>query len=198
MRRRYTASLLLASMLFAAIPQANPIADVSIVAEAHGGRTDSSGGHKDNKNASGLGSYHYHCGGYPAHLHTGGVCPYRSGSTTAETKAPAETKASTEVRSSAETQTRSSTETNTSATTGQTTETAAQEVPQTAAARQITPGWHKDDIGWKYYYADLTYAKGKWELISERFYCFDENGYLYISTYTPDGYWVDENGEWRE
>lgn len=47
-----------------------------IVAEAHSGRTDSSGGHHDNKNKSGLGSYHYHCGGNPAHLHTGGVCPY--------------------------------------------------------------------------------------------------------------------------
>lgn len=45
---------------------------------AHGGRTDASGGHKDNKNASGLGPYHYHCGGYPAHLHNGGVCPYAS------------------------------------------------------------------------------------------------------------------------
>lgn len=45
---------------------------------AHSGRTDSSGGHKDNKNKSGLGSYHYHCGGYPAHLHTNGICPYSS------------------------------------------------------------------------------------------------------------------------
>lgn len=44
---------------------------------AHSGRTDSSGGHRDNKNKSGLGSYHYHCGGYPAHLHTYGYCPYR-------------------------------------------------------------------------------------------------------------------------
>lgn len=43
---------------------------------AHSGKTDSSGGHKDNKNKSGLGSYHYHCGGYPAHLHTNGYCPY--------------------------------------------------------------------------------------------------------------------------
>ena len=33
------------------------------LAFAHSGRTDSSGGHKDNKNVSGLGSYHYHCGG---------------------------------------------------------------------------------------------------------------------------------------
>jgi len=43
---------------------------------AHSGRTDGSGGHRDNKNKSGLGSYHYHCGGYPPHLHNNGVCPY--------------------------------------------------------------------------------------------------------------------------
>ncbi|WP_346897441.1 YHYH domain-containing protein [Clostridium sp. UBA7503] len=40
---------------------------------AHSGRTDSNGGHKDNKNASGLGGYHYHHGLGP-HLHPGGVC----------------------------------------------------------------------------------------------------------------------------
>ncbi len=52
------------------------IAFMPMVAFAHSGRTDSSGGHRDNKNKSGLGSYHYHCGGHPAHLHTNGVCPY--------------------------------------------------------------------------------------------------------------------------
>ncbi len=52
---------------------------MSMSAFAHGGKTDGSGGHKDNKNKSGLGGYHYHCGGYPAHLHTNGVCPYKSG-----------------------------------------------------------------------------------------------------------------------
>ena len=51
---------------------------------AHSGRTDGSGGHKDNKNKSGLGGYHYHCGGYPAHLHSGGVCPYKGGGTTSK------------------------------------------------------------------------------------------------------------------
>lgn len=51
---------------------------VSLNSYAHSGRTDSSGGHKDNKNKSGLGNYHYHCGGYPAHLHKNGVCPYTS------------------------------------------------------------------------------------------------------------------------
>jgi len=54
---------------------------IACSATAHSGRTDSSGGHRDNKNKSGLGSYHYHHG-YGAHLHPGGVCPYSSGATT--------------------------------------------------------------------------------------------------------------------
>ena len=56
------------------------VISISINAYAHSGRTDANGGHRDNKNKSGLGSYHYHCGGYPAHLHTNGVCPYSSSS----------------------------------------------------------------------------------------------------------------------
>ena len=43
---------------------------------AHSGRTDSSGGHWNNS----TGTYHYHCGGYPAHSHSGGVCPYKTSS----------------------------------------------------------------------------------------------------------------------
>lgn len=54
------------------------IISLSISSFAHSGRTDSSGGHRDNKNKSGLGGYYYHCGGHPAHLHSGGVCPYNS------------------------------------------------------------------------------------------------------------------------
>ena len=56
------------------------IISIGVNAYAHSGRTDSSGGHKDNNNKSGLGSYHYHCEGHPAHLHTNGVCPYSSSS----------------------------------------------------------------------------------------------------------------------
>ena len=40
-------------------------------ASAHSGRTDAAGGHWD----SSAGEYHYHHG-YPAHQHTGGICPY--------------------------------------------------------------------------------------------------------------------------
>ena len=53
---------------------------IQINTYGHSGRTDTNGGHKDNKNKSGLGSYHYHCGGHPAHLHANGVCPYTSSS----------------------------------------------------------------------------------------------------------------------
>lgn len=67
-------SCLVLSTAMPVIPGTSPI-----IAEAHPGRTDSQGGHHDYKNRSGLGSYHYHCGGYPAHLHENGVCPYKSG-----------------------------------------------------------------------------------------------------------------------
>lgn len=65
---------------------------------AHSGRTDSNGGHKDKKNKSGLGSYHYHCGGHPAHLHTNGVCPYSTTKTENTTKSsvPASTTTTTQ------------------------------------------------------------------------------------------------------
>lgn len=52
------------------------------VSFAHSGRTDSSGGHHDYNNISGLGYYHYHCGGHPAHLHPNGICPYSSAAKT--------------------------------------------------------------------------------------------------------------------
>ena len=47
------------------------LAMFSVCVYAHPGRTDSNGGHYDNKN----GGYHYHHG-YPAHSHVNGACPY--------------------------------------------------------------------------------------------------------------------------
>ncbi len=67
---------------------------MSLSVIAHSGRTDSSGGHKDNKNKSGLGPYHYHCGGYPAHLHSGGVCPYKGGSSSSSSSSKSSTSSS--------------------------------------------------------------------------------------------------------
>lgn len=78
MKKRKTAAFLAALMICAWVPQAVPGDFGVLVAEAHSGRTDRYGGHRDNKNKSGLGSYHYHCGGHPAHLHENGICPYAS------------------------------------------------------------------------------------------------------------------------
>lgn len=62
---------------------------------AHSGRTDANGGHKDNQNKSGLGSYHYHCGGYPAHLHDGGICPYSGAASTVSSSSSQSTSTTT-------------------------------------------------------------------------------------------------------
>lgn len=89
MRKRILSFMVAVLIGFASVSVAVP--DVALTVEAHSGRTDARGGHKDNKNASGLGSYHYHCGGYPAHLHPNGVCPYAAGSVQAAPTAQQET-----------------------------------------------------------------------------------------------------------
>ena len=72
--------VLVAVLLSITIVMPSYVTDSALTVQAHSGRTDSRGGHKDNKNKSGLGSYHYHCGGHPAHLHTNGECPYDNSS----------------------------------------------------------------------------------------------------------------------
>lgn len=75
------------------------IISIGVNVYAHSGRTDSSGGHKDNKNKSGLGSYHYHCGGHPAHLHTNGVCPYSSSSSSSKSSTSSSSSSGTKTTS---------------------------------------------------------------------------------------------------
>ena len=98
MKKNKTAAFLAALMVSACAPQTFLGASNVIVAEAHSGRTDANGGHRDKKNVSGLGSYHYHCGGHPAHLHTNGVCPYGkyTGALGSAAAAPASAKTKTE------------------------------------------------------------------------------------------------------
>lgn len=77
--KKFTKRLLVIFSCFTMTTTAIPFTNTfTLVAEAHQGRTDSSGGHRDNKNKSGLGSYHYHHG-YSAHLHPNGICPYEAG-----------------------------------------------------------------------------------------------------------------------
>lgn len=76
--KKFLVTLIAVLVLTAITAPASQSPDFLLVTEAHSGRTDSNGGHHDYKNVSGLGSYHYHCGGHPAHLHPNGKCPYAS------------------------------------------------------------------------------------------------------------------------
>jgi len=71
---------------------------MTLIVSAHSGRTDGQGGHKDNQNKSGLGSYHYHHG-YGPHLHPNGVCPYSSNVTTSSSSSSSNTSSSSAVDS---------------------------------------------------------------------------------------------------
>lgn len=78
MKKRKTAAFLAALMVCAWVPQAVP-GDIGVlVAEAHSGVQTGTAATGTIKTRAGLGSYHYHCGGHPAHLHENGVCPYAS------------------------------------------------------------------------------------------------------------------------
>ena len=80
MRKKYLPLLIMVAFAFTSMPSINPIADTTIVAEAHGNH----GGHH------GCGSSyqsdirengHYHCGGHSAHSHENGICPYNTSET---------------------------------------------------------------------------------------------------------------------
>ena len=56
--------------------------------------------------------------------------------------------------------------------------------------------WEQTNGAWKYKNDDGSYVKGAWQWIDGKCYCFDANGNMYANTTTPDGYLVNENGEW--
>ena len=117
----------------------------SSVCFAHSGRTDSSGGHKDNKNASGLGSYHYHCGGYPAHLHTGGVCPYTGGGSTSSSSTSSSSSSSSTTTTTVQNNVTSIKVSDTSVElkVGESFEVTAEALPSTAEDKTLT--WESND-----------------------------------------------------
>lgn len=106
---------------------------------AHSGRTDSNGGHKDNKNVSGLGSYHYHCGGNPPHLHTNGVCPYSSSKATKSTSSNSNSSSSgASNKSSSSSTSKSSTASSTSSSYSSTTSSASNTNTNTTTTKPTT------------------------------------------------------------
>lgn len=81
-----------------------------------------------------------------------------------------------------------------------------------------SPGgaWLKDDTGWWYCNADKSYTTNGWQYIDGHWYYFNSSGYMVTgwvswndnwyycgadgamltNAYTPDGYYVNENGIW--
>ena len=57
--------------------------------------------------------------------------------------------------------------------------------------------WILDQAG-KWYYVDASGSMktSQWFQVGDKWYYVDENGALAVNTVTPDGYQVNENGEW--
>ena len=56
--------------------------------------------------------------------------------------------------------------------------------------------WSKWQDKWYYLRDNCMMAKSQWLYINDEWYCFDQNGALYVNCTTPDGYKVDEDGAW--
>ena len=114
---------------------------------AHSGRTDKNGGHKDNKNVSGLGNYHYHCGGYEAHLHPNGVCPYKSKSNNTSSNTTKSTNSNTtSTKNSSTTKSTSGSSSNTKTSTNTNTKTTTTTTNQNNTTTKTTQSTSKPTI----------------------------------------------------
>ena len=62
--------------------------------------------------------------------------------------------------------------------------------------------WQEDDFGWWWQNDDGSYPVSQWLWLdgngdgTAECYYFDEEGYCYLDSETPDGYLVDESGAW--
>ncbi len=59
-------------------------------------------------------------------------------------------------------------------------------------------GWLKSPVSRKWYYWDLKNGNMKtgWQQVSSKWYYIDSTGAMMANTITPDGYKVNEKGEW--
>ena len=66
------------------------------------------------------------------------------------------------------------------------------------------PHWVKNDKGWWYDNGDGTYPKNQWKMINQKWYWFNEYGYMGVGwlSYKKHWYYLDENGAmatgWRK
>lgn len=71
-----------------------------------------------------------------------------------------------------------------------------------AASLPAFAAWHENGYGWWYDNGDGTYPTDGWYWIdgnqdgTAECYCFNDEGYIYADTVTPDGYTVNREGAW--
>lgn len=59
----------------------------------------------------------------------------------------------------------------------------------------VTPGWQDTAEGRKYLKPDGTYVTNGWLRVDDKYYYMDANGIMLKDTVTPDGIYVNSNGE---
>lgn len=66
-------------------------------------------------------------------------------------------------------------------------------------AKNYTLGWHQDSTGWWYADTAQTYYKSRWAKINEKWYYFDEEGYMMANSWkvenNGDTYYLGANGD---
>lgn len=57
-------------------------------------------------------------------------------------------------------------------------------------------GWQKNEKGYWYNYGNSVYPTNEWKEIDGKSYYFGYDGYMWVDSWTPDGYFVDASGAW--
>lgn len=63
--------------------------------------------------------------------------------------------------------------------------------------------WKKEDAGWRFVYANGAYPVSTWRCIKDKWYYFNEDGYMVSKCYVRSAssnlyYWIGEDGIWDE
>ncbi|EKQ51393.1 MULTISPECIES: hypothetical protein [unclassified Clostridium] len=65
--------------------------------------------------------------------------------------------------------------------------------PQGYARQSV---WIQDGGYWYYLKDDCKMARNEWVTVDGKSYYLGDQGGMYVSSYTPDGYWVGSDGAW--
>lgn len=80
--------------------------------------------------------------------------------------------------------------------------TAAVSLTAALAITSFAAGWFQDGTGWRWYNEDGSVIAGGWHWLDgngdgiAESYCFNDAGYIYQNTVTPDNYTVNADGAW--